>query len=87
MYYQIFESTIFSCFSFDTMIDSAPLIFADQFIQISSQLSTHLLYGIGGRKSTLLHNASSWQQFAMWARDQAPQVIFNLNFNFLKNLF
>lgn len=63
---------------FDTMIDSAPLIFADQFIQISSQLSTHLLYGIGGRKSTLLHNASSWQQFAMWARDQPPQFNTNL---------
>jgi len=61
---------------FDTTV--APLIFADQFIQLSSRLSTELLYGLGEHKATLLHNASSWQRLALWAKDQGPRFNTNL---------
>jgi len=62
-------------FSFDTASVAGPLIFADQFIEISSRLDTGLIYGLGEHRTRLLHNASAmWQQYVMWARDQPPTV-------------
>jgi len=61
--------------SFDTTSVTGPLIFADQFIEISSRTDTGLIYGLGEHRARLLHNASAmWQQYVMWARDQPPMV-------------
>jgi len=62
-------------FSFDTTSVSGPLIFADQFIEITTATDTGLIYGLGEHRSRLLHNASAmWQQYVMWARDRPPSV-------------
>jgi len=62
-------------FSFDTASVAGPLIFADQFIEISSATDTGMIYGLGEHRSRLLHNASAmWQQYVMWNRDQPPRV-------------
>jgi lysosomal alpha-glucosidase len=64
---------------FDSAVPGAPLIFADQFIQISSAAETGLFYGLGEHRTRLLHNASAqWQQFVMWARDAPPMDNANL---------
>jgi len=61
--------------SFDTTSVAGPLIFADQFIEISSATATGNIYGLGEHKARLLHNATAmWQQYVMWARDQPPAV-------------
>jgi len=68
-----FTSLLF--FRFDTASVSGPLIFADQFIEISSATDTGLIYGLGEHRTRLLHNASAmWQQYSMWSRDNPPTV-------------
>ena len=63
--------------SFDTTSVSGPLIFSDQFIEISTATDTGLIYGLGEHRSRLLHNASAmWQRYVMWASDRAPSVSF-----------
>jgi len=67
----------FVVFSFDTASVAGPLIFADQFIEISSGTDTGMIYGLGEHRARLLHNASAmWQQYVMWARDNPPAVRF-----------
>jgi lysosomal alpha-glucosidase len=62
---------------FDTTV--APLIYADQFLQLSTALSSELLYGLGEHKNPLLYNTSfSWQRLTLWARDQSPILNSNL---------
>lgn len=51
----------------------APLIFADQFLQISTTLPSRFLYGLGEHRSTLLHSLD-WNTLTLWARDVAPTV-------------
>lgn len=64
---------------FDTTTVAGPLIFADQFIEISSATDTGLIYGLGEHRARLLHNASAmWQQYVMWSRDQPPAGNINL---------
>ena len=66
---------IFLLNRFNSALAGAPMIFADQFIQMSTSTDTGLIYGLGEHRTRLLHNASSsWQQYVMWARDSAPQV-------------
>uniref|UniRef100_A0A8C9ET01 P-type domain-containing protein n=1 Tax=Pavo cristatus TaxID=9049 RepID=A0A8C9ET01_PAVCR len=55
----------------------APLIFADQFLQISTTLPSRFLYGLGEHRSTLLHSLD-WNTLTLWARDVAPTESFNL---------
>ncbi|XP_065588967.1 lysosomal alpha-glucosidase-like isoform X2 [Cyrtonyx montezumae] len=55
----------------------APLIFADQFLQISTALPSRFLYGLGEHRSTLLHSLD-WSTLTLWARDVAPTESFNL---------
>ena len=62
-------------FRFDSAIPTSPLIFSDQFLQISTRLSSPLLYGIGERYGPLLVNTtSSFHRFSLWNRDQWPSV-------------
>ncbi|KAJ8686732.1 hypothetical protein QAD02_022526 [Eretmocerus hayati] len=45
--------------------------FADQFLQISSTLPTHNIYGLGEHRSNLKLN-THWQKFTLFNADQAP---------------
>ncbi|XP_030840013.1 lysosomal alpha-glucosidase isoform X1 [Strongylocentrotus purpuratus] len=52
-------------------------IFCDQFIQISSSLSSSYIYGLGEHRSSLAL-PTDWQRFTFWARDQPPTPNVNL---------
>lgn len=58
-------------------ISAAPLIFTDQFIQISSFLPSKYLYGLGERRDNFLRSFN-WQKFTMFASDQSPRDNSNL---------
>lgn len=47
------------------------MIFADQFLQISTKLPSKYIYGLGEHRNNLLLNIN-WQQFTMFNRDGAP---------------
>ena len=49
------------------------MVYADQFLQISTHLGTQLVYGLGEHMTPLLLNAT-WQQLNMWNRDSVPHV-------------
>ncbi|XP_076451187.1 lysosomal alpha-glucosidase-like isoform X2 [Babylonia areolata] len=49
----------------------APLVYADQFIQIGTRLSTPNIYGLGEHQGPLSLDIN-WNQLVIWARDQAP---------------
>uniref|UniRef100_A0A8C3KGT3 P-type domain-containing protein n=1 Tax=Calidris pygmaea TaxID=425635 RepID=A0A8C3KGT3_9CHAR len=55
----------------------APLIFADQFLQISTLLPSRFLYGLGEHRGPLLHSLD-WSTLSLWARDVSPTESFNL---------
>ncbi|NWU25668.1 LYAG glucosidase, partial [Dyaphorophyia castanea] len=55
----------------------APLIFADQFLQISTSLPSKFLYGLGEHRGSFLHSLD-WNTLTLWARDVAPTESFNL---------
>ena len=61
-----------SYFRFDSTL--APLLYADQYLQLSTVVPSGFLYGLGEHRSALYHNTSIWQQVALWARDQPPGV-------------
>lgn len=51
----------------------APLIFADQFLQISTSLPSKFLYGLGEHRGSLVHSLD-WNTLTLWARDVSPTV-------------
>ncbi|NWX89039.1 LYAG glucosidase, partial [Nothoprocta pentlandii] len=55
----------------------APLIFANQFLQISTALPSPFLYGLGEHRTSLLHSLD-WVTLTLWARDVPPMESFNL---------
>lgn len=59
-------------FSFTT-VGAAPLIFCDQFLQISSFLPSKYIYGLGEHRDSFLHSVN-WTRFTMWNRDHGPLV-------------
>ena len=54
-------------------VNAAPLIFADQFLQLGSVLSTNFVYGLGEHRAKFLLDVN-WSKHIMWARDQPPSV-------------
>ncbi len=57
----------------------SPLIFADQFIKFSTQLSSPFLYGLGEHRQPLLINITdSWQRLTFYTRDFPPIPKINL---------
>ncbi|XP_061191912.1 lysosomal alpha-glucosidase-like [Saccostrea echinata] len=50
---------------------AAPLIFADQYIQLSTFLPSKFLYGLGEHRGRLLQSMD-WRRLTTWNRDQAP---------------
>jgi hypothetical protein len=90
LFYRILILSVF--FRFNSSI--SPLIFADQFIKISTQLSSPFLYGLGEHRQPLLINvANSWQRLSFYTRDFPPlqninlygEYCFSLNQYFEKN--
>jgi hypothetical protein len=68
---------IFSPLRFDSSV--SPLIFADQFIKISTRLSSPLLYGLGEHEQPLLMNlTTTWKKVTFWNRDYPPTPNTNL---------
>ena len=68
---------ISSSFRFDSSV--APLIFADQFIKISTRLASPLVYGFGEHEDPLLMNlTASWKRLTFWSRDVPPTPSTNL---------
>ncbi|XP_022103495.1 lysosomal alpha-glucosidase-like [Acanthaster planci] len=55
----------------------SPLIFADQFLQLSTSLVTPYIYGLGEHRGRF-RIASDWETYPLWARDQPPRVGDNL---------
>ncbi|XP_027730072.1 lysosomal alpha-glucosidase-like isoform X2 [Vombatus ursinus] len=55
----------------------APLIFADQFLQISTLLPSAFLYGLGEHRRGFLHHLD-WTTLSFWARDVPPTESYNL---------
>ncbi|XP_071510130.1 lysosomal alpha-glucosidase-like isoform X1 [Diadema antillarum] len=61
---------------FNTSINPG-FIYADQFIQMSTPLSSSFIYGLGEHRSSLAL-PTDWQVFTFWARDQPPSLNSNL---------
>ncbi|TNM97353.1 hypothetical protein fugu_015509 [Takifugu bimaculatus] len=55
----------------------APLLFADQYLQLSTMLASHLVSGLGQHYSSLLLDIN-WTTLALWNRDMAPHPDANL---------
>ena len=64
-------------YRFDSSV--APLIFADQFIKLSTRLSSPLLYGLGEHQQPLLINVTNeWKRLTFYTRDFPPVQHVNL---------
>ena len=57
-----------------TLVDSshAPLIFEDQFLEISFALGSYNCYGLGEHNHRRFRHLFNWQRWAMFSRDVAP---------------
>ena len=67
----------FSSLRFDSSV--SPLIFGDQFMKLSTKLSSPLLYGLGEHEQPLLMNVTyKWKKLSFWARDVPPAIDTNL---------
>ncbi|KAM5135364.1 lysosomal alpha-glucosidase-like [Mantella aurantiaca] len=55
----------------------APLLYADQFLQISTSLPSHYLYGLGEHLTSINLN-TSWSRLTFWNRDVPPEKDTNL---------
>ncbi len=58
----------------------SPMIYANQFIEVTFAINATHVYGIGERYGPLMLNASAdWQTFPLWTLDQAVGVCDNGN--------
>uniref|UniRef100_A0A8C6ZE20 Lysosomal alpha-glucosidase n=1 Tax=Nothoprocta perdicaria TaxID=30464 RepID=A0A8C6ZE20_NOTPE len=55
----------------------APLLFADQFLQISTSLPSRFIAGLGEHLTSLMLD-TSWTKITLWNRDMAPTPQVNL---------
>ncbi|KAM4843713.1 lysosomal alpha-glucosidase [Thomomys bottae] len=55
----------------------APLIFADQFLHLSTSLASHYITGLGERLGPLMLS-TDWSRVTLWNRDQPPMPGANL---------
>eukprot|EP00112_Aurelia_sp_Birch-Aquarium-sp1_P009032 Seg2012.11_Seg2012.9 transcript_id=Seg2012.11_Seg2012.9/GoldUCD/mRNA.D3Y31 product="Maltase-glucoamylase intestinal" protein_id=Seg2012.11_Seg2012.9/GoldUCD/D3Y31 len=56
----------------------APLIFADQFLQISTRLPSKYIYGFGEHEHPDYLHDMNWKSYGMFTRDQYPKPDSNL---------
>lgn len=66
---------IVAIFRFDSTV--APLVYSDQFLQISTSLISSYLYGLGEVVDTL-NRGTAWKRYVMYNRDQIPVANGNL---------
>ena len=64
----------------------APLVFADQFIQIGTRLSTPNVYGLGEHQASLRLDIN-WKRLVLWNRDESPDVCALCGRNILHAIF
>lgn len=60
-------------FRFDTTM--APLVFADQYIQLSAKLPSHNIYGLGEHVHTQYRHDMNWRTWPIFARDSFPNGV------------
>lgn len=51
----------------------APLLFADQYLQLSTTLASSLVSGLGEHYTSLILDLN-WTSLTLWNRDMAPHV-------------
>ena len=59
-------------FRFDTSVGH--FIFADQFLQVSSRLSSNYVYGFGEQEHENFKHNLDWKKHGMFSRDQGVGV-------------
>ena len=52
----------------------APLVFSDQYLQISTKLPSNFLYGFGEDEHENFVRSMNWSTLGMFTRDQFPFV-------------
>lgn len=62
---------ILCLFSMNTTV--APLLFADQYLQLSTTLASSFVSGLGEHYTSLLLDLN-WTSLTLWNRDMAPHV-------------
>jgi hypothetical protein len=72
------EAELLFCFyRFDSSV--SPFIFADQFIKLSTRLSSPLVYGLGEHRQSFVMNVTNeWKKLTFWSRDFPPVPDINL---------
>lgn len=72
--------------SFSTM-ESAPLFYADQFIEATFALGGHHVYGAGQRRGPLMIDAKAgWTRQPLWAADHPNPVSYTCTVRYLDNM-
>lgn len=62
-------------FSFDTTM--APLVFADQYLQLSAKLPSHNIYGLGEHVHQKFRHDMNWRTWPIFTRDAFPNGVRN----------
>ncbi|KAJ8029434.1 Sucrase-isomaltase, intestinal [Holothuria leucospilota] len=63
-------------FRFDTSVGA--LVFEDQFLQLSTKLSSHNVYGFGEHEHESFRHDMNWKRWGSFSRDQPPSPEANL---------
>lgn len=64
---------LFFTFRFDTTF--APLVFADQYLQLSAKLPSHNIYGLGEHVHQQYRHDTNWRTWPIFARDAFPNGV------------
>lgn len=64
------------CLSFDTSI--GPLIFANQYLQLSAKLSSDNIYGLGEHVHKKFRHDIDWKTWPIFTRDAFPNGVSGL---------
>lgn len=62
--------------SFDTSI--GPLVFADQYLQLSAKLSSNNIYGLGEHVHKKFRHDTDWKTWPIFTRDAFPNGVSRL---------
>ncbi|KAL0167562.1 hypothetical protein M9458_035784, partial [Cirrhinus mrigala] len=55
---------------FDTTL--GPLVFADQYLQLSAKLPSHNIYGLGEHVHQTFRHDTNWRTWPIFTRDAFP---------------
>lgn len=58
---------------FDTTM--APLVFSDQYLQLSAKLPSHNIYGLGEHVHTRYRHDTNWRNWPIFTRDAQPNGV------------